>query len=223
MESRIPSVHQTMDHHFRGSPASLCSSCSVRCTEHSAPPQQPPPSLPMCNCGNPMMSTHTLPQQPFCSFHGSITPHHLHHQRQASGSPRTLNNGYEQQCPGSNTPCTLHHNSIADPHHTMPCTLHNPLGISNHRYTGTIPADTATHHNKDTKSSNRSLSPFAFLRKNNRDSKTSTNTMLDNTSSKSMLVCSRRWLVAIILTLVLITILSIAVGLVVTFTGRSLV
>jgi len=109
----------------------------------------------------------------------------------------------------------------------MTCPLHQQAmmgGISNQRYTtSTLSPDQlhnqTTDSNSNTKANDtsRSLSPFAFLRKHNRDSKASTNNMLDNSSSKSLLMCNRKWLVAVVLTLVLILILSVAVGLVVTF------
>lgn len=219
MDTRIPSIHQTMDHHLRGSPSSLCSMCSRRCTGHRGQPS--PPNLPACGC-----MSHGM-QQPFCNLHGSISPspHPLH-------TPMSLNNGHSNPAQQCSPTCNLHAASPAAMgdhlHHGAPCTLHphsTLAGVSNQRYTaaaGTIAADPSLHNNQletNKKPKDRSLSPFGFLRKNNRDSKVSNNT--DSSSSKSVLMCSRRWLVAIALTLALIVVLSVAVGLVVTFTGES--
>lgn len=213
MDTRI-SPH--MDHHFRGSPASLCSRCSVRCSGNGHPPQ--PPSLPACNCMSPATAVHGMAPH-LCNIHSSISQHQMQQQRTLNDSPSSQH----MQC-SPPPPCTLHHNEHL--HHGLPCTLHHQsstMGVTNQRYTGTITPG-AAHHNQTqtstkTKDSNRSLSPFAFLKKHNRDSKASTNTMLDNSSGKSVLMCSRKWLVAIVLTLVLIVVLSVAVGLVVTLTG----
>lgn len=234
MDPRIPSVHQTMEQGggFRGSPASLCSRCSVRCS--GGHQQQQPPTLPLCNCmssaaiasgsGSPL----TLPHQPFCNIHSSVP--HLQ-QLQSANSSRTLNNSYHnphQQCNSPATVCSLHHSASPvnlelqlhqqqQQHSALSaCTLHHPTAVSNQRY-----ADSSRSPAPDAKTKDRSLSPFAFLRKNNRDSKASSNTILDNASSKSALMsCNRKWLVAIVLTLVLIILVSVAVGLVVTFTGN---
>ena len=219
MDGRIPSIHQTLDHqhHLRGSPSSLCSMCSRHCSGQRGPS---PPTLPLCNC-----VAHGM-QQPFCNHHGPLA--------QPQPLNRTLTNGHTnpaQQC--NSPPCTLHTSSVIGDqlHHGTPCIVHphnTMVGISNQRYTA--PAATMTPDNSlpngqgdnNSKPKDRSLSPFAFLRKHNRDSKASTNTMLDNSSGKSVLMCSRRWIAAIILTLIFIVVVSVAVALAVIYIGKSL-
>ncbi|XP_067942491.1 uncharacterized protein [Watersipora subatra] len=217
-EGCIPSVHHhTMDQHMmmRGSPSSLCSMCSRHCNGHRAQPS--PPTLPHCNCAQHGM------QQPFCNHHGSMPHHQIH-------VPTAVRSGHINPAQLCSPTCTLHSSlgPNADPlHHGLPCSLHpqaSLASVTNQRYTApTLTPDTL--HNSRVENSgkpkNRSLSPFAFLRKNDRDSKTSTNTMLDSSSNESVLKRNRTWLIAIVLTLVLIVLLSVSVGLVVTFTVQK--
>lgn len=237
METRVPGMHPAMDphHHYRESPISMCGSCGT-CSSRFNIHHQPltsmpslPPNASLCNCADTMIpSPHTMShqQQPHCcsSMNSSIPGHQMH----TSSSPLTLPHLSNS---ARSSPTQVHtsiHHTGDHRHMTCPLHQHGTIGaVNNQRYTATMmlgehPHNQTTDSNSNTKanSDSRSLSPFAFLRKHNRDSKASTNTMLDSSSSKSLLMCNRKWLVAIVLTLVLILVLSVAVGLVVTFTGE---
>ena len=196
---------QILEQRMRGSPASLCSMCSIRCSgHHNTMTASMAPSLPACNC------------QSSCTLHTSSIAHTL----SPSGSHLPL--GCSRACTTSYQPACVHQNNAVRTNGSLPhtnCLLNDGLSAINQRYTGTMNPE--MNHNHD---ESRSLSPmFRFMRKNNRDSKASTGNILDNSSSKSLLMCSRKFLLIILLTLILILVISVAVGLVVKFTGRCLV
>ena len=237
MDPRVPGMHHPgMDLHYRESPVSLCSSCGTCSSRFNNPHIHPvsapslPPSSSICNCTEFMTTPHTMShhQQPhFCNNINSSISQHMN---TSAASPLTLSH---MNSTARSSPTQVHtsiHHTMTDQRH-MTCPLHQHqmmAGVTNQRYTtSTLSPDQlhnqTTDSNSNTKAnvdSSRSLSPFAFLRKHNRDSKASTNNMLDNSSSKSLLMCNRKLLVAVVLTLVLILILSVAVGLVVTFAGK---
>lgn len=182
---------------------SLCSMCSVRCSPQGVVPRAPTlPSLPpMCHCGS------SRPMSPLC-HHGSISH---------PTTSNTLNcNGCAPRCLAHQNPQTLQNSGTA-PVHTTNC-LH---GFTNQRYNPPPHDSDHNHEHQNSDSTDqRSSSPFSFLRKTNRDSKASTGNMLDNSSNKSGLTCSRKLLLIVALTLVLILVISVAVGLVAALTGK---